>query len=314
MRLQKVLDSADDAIARTDTLIGKLIQIKAGLLRDLLFRGLDGNCELRKPEKHPEQFEKSSLGLVPKEWTSGRLGDFCGTSSGGTPRRDVDRYWGGNIPWVKTTEINYGVIESTQECITHIGVASSAAKSLPAGTVVMALFGQGPTRGRVAMLGIDAAVNQACLAFLPDDRLSPKYLFWLLTGNYDRIRGLSNAGTQANLNSTIVRNMLIAVPRKDGRGVRDEQGAIVDRLECLERRIHTEEQYRNKVSADKDGPNAGPADWPCPRLYERREGRPCRSLSRSLTKVLNATGVSMTDMSNSPISSQTFAEKSSRQS
>ena len=82
----------------------------------------------------------------------------------------------------------------------------------------MALFGQGPTRGRVAMLGIDAAVNQACSRLLPDDRLSPKYLFWLLTGNYDRIRGLSNAGTQANLNSTIVRNMLIAVPGKT-RGV-----------------------------------------------------------------------------------------------
>jgi type I restriction enzyme S subunit len=90
-------------------------------------------------------------------------------------------YWGGEIPWVTTTLINNGVIERANEFITPAGLKHSAAWMVPKGTVLMAMYGQGVTRGRVAMLGIDAAVNQACAALLIKSKsLLPQFLFSIL--------------------------------------------------------------------------------------------------------------------------------------
>lgn len=102
---------------------------------------------------------------IRPEWPVVELGSLCAIRSGGTPDRSNESYWNGHIPWVSTTLINYGVIESAQEYITSDGLNNSSAWIVPKGTVLMAMYGQGVTRGRVAVLGIDAAVNQACAAF-----------------------------------------------------------------------------------------------------------------------------------------------------
>ena len=88
--------------------------------------------------------------------------------AGGTPERDNPAYWHeGTIPWVKTGEVDYCVITDTEEKITQSGLDNSAAKLLPSGTVLVAMYGQGITRGKVAMLGIEAATNQACVGLIP---------------------------------------------------------------------------------------------------------------------------------------------------
>src|SRR5947199_90724 len=98
---------------------------------------------------------------LPEGWDVFPLGEHHAVGSGGTPSRSVHAFWnGGTIPWVKTTEVNYCVIRETEERITQAGLESSAAKLLPAGTLLMAMYGQGVTRGKVAILGVEAACNQ----------------------------------------------------------------------------------------------------------------------------------------------------------
>jgi type I restriction enzyme, S subunit len=107
------------------------------------------------------------IGEIPKHWGIVALGYVCNLTSGGTTDRNRPEYWNGNIPWVKTGEINYNQINQTEEYITELGLNNSSTKLASAGTLLMAMYGQGVTRGRVAILGIEASFNQACLAIAP---------------------------------------------------------------------------------------------------------------------------------------------------
>ena len=140
------------------------------------------------------------------------MGDFATIGSGGTPSRQNPIYWGGNIPWITTTQIDFNVIDEASEFITKEGLRNSAAKVYRPGTLLMAMYGQGKTRGKVAILGIDASVNQACAAINLIESVLGEYIFFNLSARYDEIRGLSNTGNQENLNSKIIKNILIPIP------------------------------------------------------------------------------------------------------
>ena len=113
-------------------------------------------------------------------WTKVLLGEIAKLSSGGTPSRSVPAYWNGTIPWVTTTKINFETILDADEYITPLGLKNSSTKIFPQGTLLMAMYGQGATRGRVGFLGIDAAVNQACACIEPAKDVSANYLFYYL--------------------------------------------------------------------------------------------------------------------------------------
>jgi type I restriction enzyme S subunit len=121
-------------------------------------------------------------------------------------------YWGGSIPWVTTAEIDSPIIQSTKETITELGLRRSAAKIAPAGTLLMAMYGQGKTRGKTSILGIDAAMNQACAAIEPSSEVCPGYLLEYLRHNYEAVRTLSNSGGQENLSGQIVKKIVVALP------------------------------------------------------------------------------------------------------
>jgi type I restriction enzyme, S subunit len=95
------------------------------------------------------------LGPLPNDWEVHALGTLARLSTGGTPSRERPEYWNGSIPWVKTGEVNYEVIRSTEESISKAGIENSSAKVYPPGTLLVAMYGQGVTRGRAAILGID---------------------------------------------------------------------------------------------------------------------------------------------------------------
>ncbi len=152
---------------------------------------------------------------IHPDWPMVELGEVCTIKSGGTPDRSNETYWEGDIPWVTTTLIDYGVIDRSNEFITAEGLKNSATWIVPKGTVLMAMYGQGVTRGRVAILGIDAAVNQACAVFqTKGDSLDNGYLFRALQSRYDDLRKVSDArgGNQSNLSAQVLKEYSIPLP------------------------------------------------------------------------------------------------------
>jgi type I restriction enzyme S subunit len=113
---------------------------------------------------------------------------------------------------VTTGEIKFNNITDTAEKITAAGLQNSSAKLFPPGTLLMAMYGQGKTRGQVAKLGIEAATNQACAAILFHDGYDPDFYFHFLVSQYMAIRELGNAGTQQNLSGGILKSLEVPVP------------------------------------------------------------------------------------------------------
>lgn len=143
-----------------------------------------------------------------------RLGDIAEIISGGTPSRTNPAYWGGNIPWVKTTHIQNGIVRDSDidEWITEDGLKNSSAKMIGKGTILMAMYGQGKTRGQVAILGINATINQACAAIQLKDVADRDFVFQQLIFRYKYIRVLSNTGSQENLSAGLIKEISFPLP------------------------------------------------------------------------------------------------------
>ncbi len=169
-------------------------------------------------------YKQTEVGVIPEDWDVRTVGDIAIVGSGGTPNRKNPDFWDGDIPWITTAQIDGGEIKNAEQYITKSGLESSAAKWYLKGTILMAMYGQGKTRGKTAILGIDATINQACAAITVSDRINKKYLLHYLIGCYDKIRELSNSGGQENLNSNIVKSITVIVPTKT------EQTAIANAL------------------------------------------------------------------------------------
>lgn len=142
------------------------------------------------------------------------LGSIAKITSGGTPARTKPAYWNGTIPWVKTAQIQNCTItaECVDEWITQEGLEQSSARMVPEGTILMAMYGQGKTRGQVAVLGLDATINQACAAILLKPGVDRDYVYQQLRFRYESIRGLSNTGSQENLNAELLREIAFPLP------------------------------------------------------------------------------------------------------
>ena len=184
---------------------------------------------------------------LPTDWKLSPLGELARVYSGGTPSRNVSAYWGGTIPWVTTAEIDSGHITSTRQTITDSGLKASAARIAQPGTILLAMYGQGKTRGKSALLGIAATMNQACAAIETSSKLDPRYLLYYLSWQYDTIRSMSNAGSQDNLSGEIVREIPIAVPTMP------EQCAIAEALDDASSEINLFERLIVKKQAVMQG-------------------------------------------------------------
>ena len=202
----------DHEIAKIDALIQeqqRLIKLlkekRQAVISHAVTKGLDPTVPMK--ESGVEW-----LGEVPEHWKVGFLGYYSRIDTGATPDRSNPGYWNGDIPWVKTGEVNYELITSTEENITTDGVKNSAARVAPAGTLLMAMYGQGVTRGRVAILGIDAAYNQACAAISPLNGLDAEFLRLYMVAAYTFIRDHGNETSQMNLSSSYISKIPVTVP------------------------------------------------------------------------------------------------------
>jgi len=151
--------------------------------------------------------------MVPKGWKIGTINDIAQVSSGGTPSRDNDSYWkNGYIPWVTTAEVKFGIINDTEQKITDAGLNNSSAKLFPEDTILMAMYGQGKTRGQVAKLGIKASTNQACAAIQLKSKFNVDFYYQYLISQYENVRNLANSGGQKNLSGTIIKEIIVPIP------------------------------------------------------------------------------------------------------
>ena len=146
--------------------------------------------------------------------------------SGGTPSRQKPEYYGGDIPWVKTTEVQNSYIQSTSEKITDLGLKNSSAKIYPKNSVILAMYGEGKTRGKCAILNINASTNQACAVITCNNKkLLFKFCFYWFQSQYDQMRLKSSGGNQPNLNLGIIKKTKIPLPSLE------EQEQIVSLVE-----------------------------------------------------------------------------------
>jgi len=142
------------------------------------------------------------------------LPEICQMGTGSTPPRTNATYFGGPIKWVLTTEICENEILTTAETLTEQAVEDCNLRVYPAGTVLLAMYGQGQTRGRTALLCSPAAITQNCVALIPDpSRVLSKYLFYNLQSRYEEIRGQEySGGGVPHLNAKIVSQLRIPIP------------------------------------------------------------------------------------------------------
>jgi type I restriction enzyme S subunit len=236
-KVAECLSSMDERISVQARKVEALKIHKKGLMQQLFPREGATRPRLRFPE-----FQNTG------EWVVDSLGNIFETTSGGTPSRSEKAYWNGDIPWITTSLVDFCVITSAEEFITAEGLKNSSAKLFPKGTVLIAMYGQGKTRGQVALLGIKAATNQACAAILPRKGIDPYFVFLSLAGRYEEIREMSNSGGQENLSQGLIREIRFAFPLDE-----NEQRKITACLSSLDVLITAESQNLDALKAYKKG-------------------------------------------------------------
>ena len=220
-----VLDAIDEAKERTEAVIAATERLRESLLHELLTRGVPG--------WHSEWKEVAGVGTVPACWEVVRLGDVATVRNGTTPSRAKAAYWqNGRMPFVKTGQVNDIFIAIPEEFITHDAVTSAGAVVVSRGSVLIAMIGQGKTRGMAARLGFDAAINQNFAAvFGARKDFGLGFFFAWARQNYSLIRALGQGSNQDALNCALIEGMRVPKPSAA------EQQVITNALEALDSSI-----------------------------------------------------------------------------
>ena len=228
--------------------------------------------------------------LFSGRWPTRRLGELARVGSGATPKRSEVRYWaGGTIPWVTSGAVNDQSITSASELITEKALAETSVKLWPAGTVLVAMYGEGKTRGKAAVLEIESTCNQACAAIdYNRSLLNGEYLMAYLNSRYEANRSLSSGGVQPNLSLGIIKSMEIPIPSLTTQGtialqaqdIAQQSDLVTEACAVARRRITA--LRRSILATAFSGQLApqDPDDEPAPVLLERIAASRCAKAKR----------------------------------
>ena len=196
----------DSIIAKQEQIIEKLKEYKLSLITEAVTKGLDPNVEMKDSGIE-------WMGKIPKQWSTPKIKLIAEISSGGTPDRNVPEYWNGNINWLKTGELQNNYIYDAEEKITELALKESSAKIFPVNTVLIAMYGQGKTRGMTGFTKVPSATNQACAGIVVrTNKMDAEFLWESLKGSYKVLRELALGSGQPNLSGTLISDFYVTMP------------------------------------------------------------------------------------------------------
>ncbi|AVR39463.1 TPA: restriction endonuclease subunit S [Klebsiella quasipneumoniae subsp. similipneumoniae] len=187
-------------------LLKRIAQEKAQLVKD-------GKIKKQKPL--PPISDEEMPFELPSGWIWCRISDISTVGTGATPSRDEPKYWlDGEINWVTSGETNKPFIKSTSECVTKKAISDTNVSIYPPGTLIVAMYGQGKTRGQITELLINAGTNQACAAIqlIANEDSHRKFIKIFFEKSYDDLRALASGGAQPNLNVAKISQTVIPLP------------------------------------------------------------------------------------------------------
>lgn len=221
----------DSAIDNLNELIEKKKAIRSGTLDDLI----SGKTRLRTCAG---TWITTTIDSITKD-----------VITGGTPSTLHPEYWNGTIPWLASTEIHQKMVEKETTYITEHGLSHSSARIAPRGSVLIALAGQGKTRGTAAFLLRDMALNQSLAALIVNEKCDAKFLFYLMESQYQQLREVSSGdGGRGGLNKKLIRNFEVRIPSNIV-----EQGEIAEILTSMDEEIKALEVEREKMIQIREG-------------------------------------------------------------
>lgn len=183
---------------------------------DVLKRIFKNRCEkYHKKNKHKKFLKPdiTNLPALPNGWVWASINQLFEVYVGSTPSRKESSYWEGNIPWVSSGEVAFCRIKDTKEKITNKGYENSSVRLHPPGTVLLAMIGEGKTRGQAAILEIEACHNQNSASIrVSDTDIPPEYVFYFFMYNYEHSRRAGQGGNQPALNGEKVKSFIIPLP------------------------------------------------------------------------------------------------------
>jgi len=235
-KIAEILSTQDKLIELQEKKIEQLKKLKKAYLQKMF---------PKKGSKYPEIRFKG----FTDPWEQRKLGDHSEIVAGGTPNTGYPEYWNPKeIPWMSSGEINNKVIYSTDNMISKIGFSNSSAKWVKEKSVLIALAGQGKTRGTVAISEIPLTTNQSIAAIQPDSFLYYKFLFQNLEGRYNELREVSSGdGTRGGLNKQIISDLVVLAPEIQEQIKIGDFLCDIDTLITLHQRKLEQEKQKKKA-------------------------------------------------------------------
>lgn len=249
-RIALVLDTVDEAIAKTEAVIAKLRQMRAGLLHDILTRGLDKNGQLRDPIAHPEQFQDSPLGQIPKEWEVKALAS-CVSSEITYGIVQAGPHIEDGVPYIRTGDMNGDCLVADQMLRTSPDIAARFRRSrVQTGEVVCAIRA---TVGKVLPVPAEldgANLTQGTARIAPESDMHPTFLLWAIRGDRTQreIAREVKGTTFFEITLADLRRIRVAIPQDP-----DEQEHIAAAIQSMEAQLSTEAGGLAKLQSLKSG-------------------------------------------------------------
>ncbi len=214
---RKVVQKLDDILTQVKEKKEAVLELKEKQIMKI--KNLNSTFQISVMQKY------IPLSNVQSHWKLKKLSEIADVGQGGTPSRLEMKYWNGTIPWLRSGELLNNRITDSKEKITKLGLEKSSTQLCPKGTILMAMTGQGLTRGRTAFLEIEACANQSCAHIINKSQdIMTEYLWLFLQSRYWIVRSIHHGSGQPGINTTLIKQLDVLVPPLD------EQKQIIQKI------------------------------------------------------------------------------------